>query len=79
VSHFSNNFESSSVAMGTFVTGPAGGGTEDKTDNTAPAPRAGSLEGETSYALWCGPPAFNDFARAAMLAVGYKQQNGFEF
>ena len=78
VRKYIDDFASSGIAPGTFLSGglssSVGGG--DALDSLAATAVPST---EASYAMWCGPPSFNDFAQGAARALGYGQHNSFEF
>lgn len=80
VRKYVDEFASTGIAPGTFLSGglsSSGVGGGDSLDSLAAEAAAPSTE--ASYAMWCGPPSFNDFARDAARALGYGQHNSFEF
>jgi len=70
VKAFASEFESRSIRKGTFLSG--GQVPADSLDTL-------STSTEGSYAMWCGPPPFNDFVKSTVAALGYGPRNSFEF
>ena len=66
VKQLTDAYASDAIEAGSFRNGSA---TDAKPGNAAPF----------SYAMWCGPPEFNDFVRKTVGALGYGPKNSFEF